>query len=401
MGALGSLLSVGLGACKKDRAALETEEKGRLRKISENLEEAYAKAPLPPLTEPVSLAERVEKWDDFRSCTVRTYVARKRDADRRVREGAARRTRHASIGDETIEECAVQLAVAKKEREICDRLAVDYAGPNGEQPLAAARCFDTRARVFGLPEECPLVWLPHGVFGRNLECLAIALRDGSLCPYAESPGRCRAILNNDATACTGPEGAPDCTLAVDYWQGLIPAGFGKPMLEPTALASAPLDASFDLRFSKGDHASVRVQAPKVSTVLTWPAGKLKPTETSEAEKFWGFDPALDAAQITWNAGDPALKLAFIPGGAPSGTRKIEPPSRTAAATVVAVWSDSPGQFLRCQPSGESTGEVRYDAGTARPGAIVTGTVVARRLLCSDGSELDVQGKFRLFIAAVN
>ena len=60
-------IALGGAGCKKDRARLDSDEKGKLRRIAENLEEAYASAPLPPLTEPASFGERVEKWDDFRS----------------------------------------------------------------------------------------------------------------------------------------------------------------------------------------------------------------------------------------------------------------------------------------------------------------------------------------------
>jgi hypothetical protein len=55
-------------------------------------------------------------------------------------------------------------------------------------PLSAVRCWDTRARVFGLPEECPVVWMPGTLPARNPECLALARRDQSLCPFADSPG---------------------------------------------------------------------------------------------------------------------------------------------------------------------------------------------------------------------
>ena len=37
---------------------------------------------LPPLGEPESFAERIAKWDDFRACTVKAYVARRREPAR-------------------------------------------------------------------------------------------------------------------------------------------------------------------------------------------------------------------------------------------------------------------------------------------------------------------------------
>ena len=178
------------------------------------------------MAEPASLMDRLDKWDDFRSCTVRTYVARKREADKRAREGTPRPSRHASIGDETIEECGVQMAVAKKETAVCERLAVDYQEPSGDMPLSAVRCWDTRARVFGLPDECPVVWMPSDAPARNPECLAMARRDQSLCPFTDSPGRCRALLTNDPASCDAPDGSPDCMLALEYWRGTLPTAFG-------------------------------------------------------------------------------------------------------------------------------------------------------------------------------
>jgi hypothetical protein len=41
--------------------------------------------------------------------------------------------------------------------------------------------------------------------------------------------------------------------------------------------------------------------------------------------------------------------------------------------------------------------VQYDAGTAQPGAFVTGTVEAKDLSCSDGSTVSVSAKFKLVI----
>jgi hypothetical protein len=396
---------VGATGCKKDRARLgETDEKGKLRRIAENLETAYASAPLPPLTEPVSFGERVEKWDDFRSCSVRTYVARKRDADKRQQEGRARRMRHASIGDETIEECAVQLAVAKKDNEICDRLAVDYAGPNGETPLSAIRCWDTRARVFGAPDECPVMDLGAGRPGRNPECLALARRDQTLCPFTDSPGRCRALLTNDPSACRGPDGAEDCDLAFEYWRGLIPSGLGAPLFDPGKMAQDPPGASFDLRWAKGEHPHVRVEAPKLAVGVSWPAkAKSGPVARGtapggeELAKLWGWQAPDEAVQVTWGAGSPLLKLAFQPGGAASGVRPLQAPSAGAAATLIAVWPDEPAKFLRCQPGPSTTGQLTFDAGSAQPGSVVTGELKAQRLTCSDGSELEVTAKLRLVI----
>src|SRR6185436_3540506 len=154
---------------------------------------------------------------------------------------------NATIGEAAVEECAVEAAVVKKDPVMCERLAVDYQGPNGETPLSALRCWDTRARVLGRPEECPVIWLPDDVPGRNPECLALARRDSSLCPFADDPPRCRALFLGDPAACQGA--APDCHLAVTYWSGLIPLPSDKPLIDLQGKPDEkPLYGTLDVRW---------------------------------------------------------------------------------------------------------------------------------------------------------
>jgi hypothetical protein len=389
--------------CKKRGAALleDPDEKGKLARISARLDEAYANTNLPNLREPASLSDRLDKWDDFRSCTVRTYVARKRDYDRALREGRERPKRHASIGDETVEECAVEMAVVNKDPAMCERLQFDFIGANGEMPLSAVRCWDTRARVLGLPEECPVVWMPEGFPARNPECLALARRDQSLCPFAESAGRCRALLTGDSASCGATDGAPDCQLALEYWRGLIPAGVGAPLVDPTVFRDGDkaLSATFDLSWDSKEHPRMRVQGPRGGCGISWPAGKARPAWTEDTTKLWGGNLPVEATQIGWRTGQPAIKLAFAPAGASSGTRPLQPPGPTAAATFIAVWTD-PQSYLRCLPGPGTTGEVQFDAGAAQPGSFVTGKMTAKRLACSDGSVMNAEATFRLVILDV-
>jgi hypothetical protein len=396
-----ALVIAPVSGCKKDSAgaSIGSAEQGKLRRIAANLEEAYANAPLPNLTESPRLADRVDKWDDFRSCTVRTYVARKRDFHQRAREGRARSQRHASIGDETVEECAVQLAVANKDHKICERLAAEYRGPNGEMPLSAVRCWDTRARVFGLPEECPVVWMPWDAPARNPECVALARRDQSLCPFADSPGRCRALLTGDSASCGAQDGAPDCLLALEYWRDLIPAGFGPPLIDPELTKDKPLSVSFDLKWARDEYPHIRIEAPKSALGVSWPAGKTKPAYTEDTTQYWGAKLSPDAVEVSWSTGKPSVKLAFLPAGAPSGVRPLKPPSPTAPATFIAVWDD-PAKFRRCQPGPETTGQLQFDAGQAQPGSLVTGVVKADKLECSDGSRLALNVEMRMVIIDV-
>jgi hypothetical protein len=390
-------LAAGCNRNKNQGSQLDPDEQGKLRRIAQNLESAYARAPLPPMTEPASLADRLDKWDDFRSCTVRTYVARKREADKHAREGRSRPSRHASIGDETVEECAVQMAVARKETAVCDRLALDYRGPGGEMPLGAVRCWDTRARVFGLPDECPVVWMPADLPARNPECLALARRDQSLCPFTDSPGRCRALLTNDSASCGAPDGAPDCLLALEYWRGSIPLGFGPMLVDPAAFKDQPLAATIDLRWTGNAHPQVRIQGPRAACGISWPAMRNKPAFTEATTKFWGAELPVEAAQVSWHVGDPAIKLAFVPGGASSGVRPLVRPSPTAPATFIGVWADDPRAFRRCQPGPLTKGEVRFEVSEVRPGGVVSGEARAQRLECSDGTELELRASFRLVI----
>ncbi len=368
-------------------------------RIAANLEKAYAEATLPPLSEPERFAERLAKWDDFRACTVRTFVARKRDADRAAREGRKRPSRHAGIGEEAVEECAVQAAVADKDPSVCERLALDFPGPGGEMPLSAVRCWDTRARVLGLPDECPVVWLSDDQPGRNPECVALARRDGSLCPFADSPGRCRALLLGESASCANA--APDCPLALTYWSGLIPAAIGPPLVDltPPKGEAKALFARFDLSWRERTHPSLRIDATEPTCGVSWPARHARVGFTQDMTKFWGGNLSPDAVAVSWRDGRPGFKLAFIPAGMSKGSRPMQAPGVAAPATLVFVWPD-PTKFLRCLPDSETKGQIDFDAGTAQPGAFVTGRAEAKNMACSDGTRLDATVTFRLAILDV-
>jgi hypothetical protein len=287
----------------------------------------------------------------------------------------------------------------KKDPTMCERLALDYEGPNGEMPLSAIRCWDTRARVFGLPDECPVVWLADDLPGRNPECVALARRDGSLCAFAEDPIRCRAILTGEPTSCQG--GAPDCTLAVTYWSDLIPLQLGPPLVDltPPKEGEKAVHATVDLRWPAGTQPTIRIDGPSSSLGISWPAGKKRPAYTEDTTRFWGGNVGTEAAQITWRLGQPAVKIAFAPGGASSGVRPIRPPEPLAPATILLSWPD-PRSFRTCKPGPQTAGQLTYDAGAAQPGSFVTGNVEAKDLVCSDGSTVSVSAKFRLVILDV-
>jgi hypothetical protein len=381
----------GSAGCKKRPLAERPDEHGKLNRVANRLEEAYASAPLPPLEESPRFADRLSKWDDFRGCTVRAYVARKRDADRAAREGRARPSRFASIGEEAVEECAVEAAVIKKDATWCERLAIDFARPDGLPSAGALRCWDHRARVLGRPEECPVVWLPNDVLARNVECLALAHRDRSLCPFAEYPSRCQALFGG---AC-GPDAPPDCAAAATYWSDLIPAALGKPMLDDAKTKAAEL--VLDLTWPDGTgEAPLHLVAPKLVSRVSWPAGRAEePAHPRYAAEFWGSELAHGAAALAFR-GQPAVRLAFVPSGELTGTRALQPPGPEAAATIVLVWADPRG-VRRCVPASDTTGEVQFSVttpdGALRAGAFLEGTVKAERLACSDGRTARVTGRF--------
>jgi hypothetical protein len=67
--------------------------------------------------------------------------------------------------------------------------------------------------------------------------------------------------------------------------------------------------------------------------------------------------------------------------------------------VLLSWPD-PRAFRTCKPGPQTTGQVTFDAGTAKPGSFVSGTVDANDLACTDGTTVSVAGKFRLVILDV-
>lgn len=383
--------------CKRRPLAERPDERGKLNAIAARLEEAYASTPLPPVAESPQLADRLAKWDDFRGCTVRTYVARKRNADQAAREGRKRPSRHASIGDEAVEECAVQAAVIKKDRSWCERLALDFARADGLPAAPALRCWDTRARVLGLPDECPLLWQPNDVVARNPECLALARRDRSLCAFSDSPGRCAALFAGSDAACPA-EGPSDCPLAVAYWSDLVPNGMGEPLLDQAKVKGAEL--ILDVTVMDTGEPPVHLPAPKVASFVSWPAGRGaadEPPNPLHAVEFWGSSLPSGAVAMAFR-GQPSARLWFLPGAETTGTRPLQAPDPDARASLTLVWAD-PGGVRRCAPASDTQGEVRFSlsdgGGAPRAGAMVEGTVGAERLVCSDGRTVRASGRFKV------
>jgi len=369
-----------LDGCKRKAPPIESDDAGGaglLRRIAARLEEAYAAGPLPRVTEPDGLADRLTRWRGFRECAARTYaVLRPRAAAAGQPPSAAPRParllRHDSVGDAAVEECAVQGAVADRDPGLCQRLAADYAGVRGEPPLAALRCWDTRARVLGLPDECPVVEVTQGARGRNPECLAAARRDPSLCVFAEDGPRCRAILASDAGLCTG--GASDCKAAVTYWAGLVPRAEEPPLVAGQGKLRLTLNGDRD----DSRLTSVLDAAPQ-ARALSWPT-------------------ATDAvAKLVWGA-DPVIRLAFLPRGEPSGARRFELPG--GAGGLLPPGSHPPAGLALHWKGGRTcaavSGTLRFEAGDAQPGSRLTGSLDAV-LRCSDGASPQARGEIDVAI----
>jgi hypothetical protein len=378
-----------LGGCKRRDVKLTV--------IAANLDRDLGDKPMPSLNEPEKLADRLAHWDDFRSCTVRTFAARKREFDKAKREGTSHPMRNASIGEAAVEECVVESAIVNKDVGMCQRLATDFEGPNGEIPLGAIRCWDTHARVFGNPDECPVVWLGDDLPGRNPECVAIARRDGSVCTFAEDPPRCRAILAGDPLACQGA--AADCQLATNYWSGIVPGQMGPPLFDLTQTKDGEPAVFATVNLHPQKPPSIRITGPQTSLGISWPMGKTHAAMSEDTTTFWGGNVAPEAVQLTWRAGQPAVKVAFNPGGAASGTRPFKPPGALAPATILLSWPD-PHAFRTCAPGPKTTGELSFDAGAAQPGGFVSGHFEAKDLVCSDNTTVGLSGQFRLAIVDV-
>ncbi len=416
---LGLLLAQG---CKTKSIIDNPDEHGKLNEISANLEKAFGSRPLPGADEPVGFAERLRNWVDFRECAVKTYVARHTATAKAREKGFERPTPHASIGDETVEECAVQAAVAKERRSYCERLEVDFRRADGLPPLSAMRCWDTRARVLGLPQECPLQWLPSGAVGRNAECLAMALRDDSLCPFAPSEERCRALVMGDVDLChLAP---PDCRAAVAYWEGLVPKStnprtfdHADVQLAPPpvtinddkAAPSAGLKLHLTYLGSQQGSARFQVQAPLDALGISWPSPTAPmPPGLPPEDRRWGIKindvipPALaaKAAEISFVGDEVSLRLVFQPAGTSAATLPLRPPSPTAPATLVLVLTNAKGERRVCQPSDETKGSLSFEAKGTSAGSFVNGKIEAETFPCDDGSTAKLQGAFRVAITNV-
>ncbi len=396
-----ALLAVGvLGGCKKKDILSDPGEHGRLQHLAQNLEQAFGTRALPHIEEPDNFADRLNNWDDFRECLIRTYVARRREHDAAIGLGNRRATRHASVGDEAVEECAVQAAIAGNDPTFCQRLETDYRGPSGERAAPALRCWDARARLLGHPEECPLVWLAVEGFARNPECLAVARRDPSPCFFAESPIRCRALVNNSADSCHGPDAPADCQAAVAFWRSTVPAGSGARLFNEAELGSAD-GPRFELNFlsNQDDQARLQLRAPPSALGISWPAGSGEGLPTPPgASGMWPHTTPTKAAQIAFAGPQHAVKLLFHNAGLTTGTLPLSPPGEHAPATLM-IRLTVGDKVRQCAPAPGGQGSFSFSttAPAGLPGGFVTGKLDARNLGCDDGSTATVNGVFKVAV----
>lgn len=407
-GALALAAACALPACKRKPLGDRPEEHGRLIALAAKLEEGFASENLPPIDEPFGLAERLARYEDFRDCLVRTYVARRLELGRARAEGRTRPSDLPSIGDEAVVECAVQAAVVREDPTFCERLELDYRGPDGEVGLPGLRCRDTRARVLGLPDECPLVWTPADAFVRNPECLAMARRDDSLCFFAENPARCRALVQRDEGPCRRLDAAPDCRAAVAFWADLLPLPVGKPLFEAPALeppdappgpGAPPAGLHFELRFrsDQDPRLNLKITAPRPALFLSWPARpRSAPAPAPRPRGPWRQTIVPGAADLSF-LGESSVKLQFQGGGLAAATLPLGAPGPTSGAALLLVIEAPDGVRLHCQSGAQTEGQVSYRAEPPAAGGFLHGTLDARLVGCDDGSTAHVQATFRAAI----
>ena len=387
-----------LPGCKKKSIFELPKEHGRLIGIASKLEAAFGNSALPTVKEAPDFAGRIAAFDDFRDCLIRTYIARRTELDRARKAGQQRITHHASIGDEAVEECAVQAAIANDDPSFCERLEVDYRGSEGERTMPGLRCWDARARTLGKPAECPLVWLPLDGFGRNPECLAMAHRDDSFCLFAENPIRCRALVLRNEAPCADRGASPDCVGAVRFWQGIVAETQTTPRFDITALEKDE-GLYFKLRFLSNTDSVDRMQitAPPRDLGITWPT-----TATGSLPKaprdsgYWKQPLSVGAVHVSFR-GSTSAKLMFQPGGLSAGSLPLQPPSDNAAASLILILTDERGHERRCAVVPETRGSISFATQAASAGGFVTGSLDAEAFGCDDGTTAKVQGTFRLAI----
>jgi len=414
-------LTGGLGAagCKKEKKKIlgNPEEIGKLARMAQGLEKAYADKPLPNVIEPETFSGRLADFQDFRQCAVRTYVARRMLSQRLREDGDPRLTAHASIGDEAVTECAVQAAVLEDDSSYCERLEADYPGPNGERQLGTLRCFDAWARVTGNADGCPLVWHPKDGFGRNPECLAVASRDQSFCFFADNQARCQALVRDDPALCASVQAAPDCKAAVGYWSGLISKDErvtpGDQVFDSSALAGVvpgteepTLHLTVTYMPKQKGAQSLRYEAPLRELAISWPTRDDPNLRAPAPSKLWGAPLPERAVHIHSTSRQFSVKLAFTP------TRQraqipLTAPGPQAPATVVLVTtvgatgagSSDVANLKRCWPDAGSRGTLAYETkAQQKPGGFVRGTLEASDLACDDGSLANLQATFRVAVS---
>lgn len=375
----------------------------RLAKLAHELETAYGRGTLPEVSEPATLVDRLRAGDDFRTCCVRTYVARRPARDQAP---APERGSQSSLGAEAVEACATTAAVASRNPLWCEALAAAFPGPAGTLS-SGGRCTEALARVRGAPDECPVGWLASERLGRNPECLAVARRDASPCAFATRPAQCHAVVTQDPAACpTAGDDAADCTAAASFWSGAYPTPdpAARPVLPPEDELEHRLGLTIEVRRDgRGEAAVTTVRAPARWCAVSFPeragANAALATALPDPARFvaeWGALVNGDGVMVT-TRGEPSLLLAWRPAGRRTGVLRWEPVGPGALATLALAWNH--GQ-RRCAPTPATTGELNFAALQVEPGGTLTARIEARGLLCTDGTQVDVRGRLDAIILDV-
>lgn len=153
-----------------------------------------------------SLSEVVEKFSSYDDCVAKVEKRLPPDLGSEL-------FRFANIADGI---CRFRQAVKQKNIEICNRV-VSYTLKKG--------CKTMFALYNKQPDSCPTGYPVHK--GRDAYCLALALRDPSLCRAAKSEKeeiRCKAILKNDPDFCASisyHKTRSECQSEVKRWKDFI------------------------------------------------------------------------------------------------------------------------------------------------------------------------------------
>lgn len=275
----------------------------------------------------------------------------------------------------TTDACKTRLALASQESSICDQLAV-RATRNG--------CRRRYAMYHGDPDGCPTESRHDG---RDPTCVAVAMRDHSMCYAAESDdqiGICRSIILRDERPCRVAHenlvAARRCARTAKRWWNAMPPTSSKRRLplgfEPTLTICRRGEPSADDGGPDANSGRCRANAGLVQRGIVLLEER---TVLVGARKGLPIGPR-----------NPVIELRFPPSEAEL------PVELDDSSGDVGIWIDLQAHPLHS--TGHEAENVKIDLerfGTAR-GSIIRGTYEAT-LTDERGETLSLEGRFETFV----